>query len=136
MVEADDYQALRSKSKAIITLFPYAVWREKDGHPEMFDTIIHAARASRTPPHRDFMWHHVTKFVSTLFSEASPHAAILASSYITWHQLTDRGDLVQWWAATVSAVPHTEEVAGSVVDTLLQIAYWHELLPYIPVDLW
>jgi len=36
----------------------------------------------------------------------------------------------------VSATPHTEEVARSVVDALLQIAYQKELLPYIPLDIW
>ena len=34
------------------------------------------------------------------------------------------------------AVPHTEDVAQSVVDTLLQIARRDELVWYIPIDLW
>ena len=136
MAEAEDCQPLQIKCKAITTLFSYAVLQERDGKSEMLHTILQAARASKTPGNQNFMWHHVTQFVSTLFSEASPHAAILASPHIPWILLRDRGDLVQWWAATVSEVPHSEDVVRSVVDTLLQIAYWDELLPYIPVDLW
>ena len=133
MVEAEDYHSLQSKRKAISALLPYAVWRERDGQPEMLDVILHAARASRM---FRFMWCHVDQFVSTLFSEASPRAIALVSPYIPWDRLTDRGDLVQWWAETAPAVPHTEEIARSVVDTLLHIASWDELVRHIPVNLW
>ena len=133
MAEAEDYHSLQSKRKAISALLPYAVWRERDGQPEMLDVILHAARASRM---FRFMWCHVDQFVSTLFSEASPRAIALVSPYIPWDRLTDRGDLVQWWAETALAVPHTEEIARSVVDTLLHIASWDELVRHIPVNLW
>ena len=105
MTETEDHRSLRSKRKAITAFLPYAVRQERDGHPEMLDTIFHAVRASKMVL---FMWR---------YAETG-------------------GDLVQWWAATTLAVPHTEDVAQSVVDTLLQIARRDELVWYIPTDLW
>ena len=133
MAEAEDYRPLQSKRKAITALLPYAVWQERDGQPEMLDTILRAVRASRMT---EFMWRHIDQFVSTLFSEASPCAIVLVSPHIRWSWLRGRGDLVQWWVTTTSMVPHAEEVAQSVVDTLLQVSFWDELVRYIPVDLW
>ena len=132
MAEAEDYDLLRSKRKAITTLFPWAVWRERDGQPEMFNMILRATGASRTST---FMWHHVDQFTSTLLSEASPRAIVLASPHILWYQLRDRDDLIRCWVSAASAVPYSEEIAQGVVDMLLQIAsgcgVW-----YIPVNLW
>ena len=134
MVEAEDHLPLESKRKAITALLPHAVWQERDGQPEMLDTILRAARASKM---WSFMWCHVNQFISTLFSGASPRAIILVSPHFYWdRRLEDRGDLVQWWAATASAVPYTEEVAQSMVDALLQIASEDRLVEYIPADLW
>ena len=117
----------------ITTLLPYAVWQERDGQPETLYTIIRAARASRM---RSFTWYRTHYFFSTLLSEASPRAVALVSPYINWWFLRDREDLVQWWAATASAFPYTEEVAQCVVDTLLQIAFFPDLVRYIPIDIW
>ena len=133
MTEAEDYHPLQSKRRAITALLPYAVWRERDGQSEMLDMILCAAKASRM---WRFMWYYVNQFVSTLLSEASPRAIMLTSPHIHWGYLTDREDLVQWWAETVSAVPYTEEVAQGVVDTLLQIASEDRLVRYIPADVW
>ena len=68
----------------------------------------------------------------------SPRAVALAGPYIHWGQgqSVDAQGLVSRWAARISAVPRTEEVAGSVVDTLLQIAANSDLLPFIPPDAW
>ena len=134
MAEAEDHRSLKSKHIAITALLPYAVWQERDGQSEMFDTILHAARASRMLPY--MVWYCVDQFFSTLFSEASPRAIVLASPHIHWGLLTDRGDLVQWWAATASIVPYTDEVAQSVVNTLLHIASEHRLIQHIPADVW
>ena len=133
MAEAEDHRPLRSKRLAITALLPYAVWQERDGQPETFDTIIRAARASRM---WDLVWYRVSLFFSTLLSEASPRAIMLTSPGVHWGYLANRGDLVQWWAATASAVPYTEEVAQGVVDTLLQIASEDRLVRYIPADVW
>ena len=68
----------------------------------------------------------------------SPRAAVLAGPNIHWGrgQPVDAQGLVSKWAAGISVVSHTEEVAGSVVDTLLQIAANPHLRPFIPADAW
>jgi hypothetical protein len=99
----------------------------------MLDAFLRAARASRE---KKFTWHRVGQYSSRLLHEASPRAAVLVFPFIRWDWLADRGDLVQRWAAAVSAVPYTEEVGYSVVDVLLQIASQTALLPHIPVDVW
>ena len=132
MVEAEDRHPLWSKSKAITALLPYAAWRERDGQPEMLDTILWAARASGI---LWFMWRHVDKIVGMLLSESSPRATVLASPHILRYQLRDMEDLVRHWIAAVSAAPDNEEIAQGVVDMLLQIASQGGP-QYIPVDLW
>ena len=133
MAKTGDPHELRSKCKAVTAFLPYAVWQERTGEPLMLDAFLRAAWASGI---MYFTWHRADRFACTLLSEASPRAIVLASPHIPWHLLTDRGDLVQWWAVATSAVPYTEEIAQSVVDTLLQIASRRKLLPYITEDLW
>ena len=133
MAEAENRNPLWYKREAITALLPYAVWEERDGRPEMFNTILHAAGASRRG---EFMWNHITEFISTLFSEASPRAATLASPHLPWNKLTDRQDLVQQWIKMVSVAPHTEELAQGTVDTLLQIASNRDLLQHITPEAW
>ena len=133
MAEAETPDELYSKHKAIITLLPYATWQELSGQPEMLDILLHAIRASKK---LWFGWHHIKQFATSLLSKATPQAIVLVAPHIPWGWLTDRGDLVQQWAAVTSMVPYTEEVAQSVVDTLLQIAFERELLPHIPVNTW
>jgi hypothetical protein len=133
MVDRKDRGALRSKRKAITVLLPYAIRQERDGQPEMLDTFLHAVGAAME---WEFMWHRVGHYASGLLHEASPRALILVLPHIRWDLRTNRGDLVRLWATAVSVVPDTEEVASSVVDTLLQIASQHDLLPHIPADIW
>ena len=133
MAEAQDVKELCSKRKAITTLLPYATWQELKGQPEMLNILLHAARASKK---LEFGWYQINLFASALFSKATPHAIVLVSPHIPWRFLWDRGDLVQQWAAATSTVPHTEEVAQSVVDTLLHIACQRGLLPHITADVW
>ena len=133
MAEAGDCGPLRSKRKAITTLLPYAVWRERDGHPEMLDTVLHAIRASRMS---EFAWCHVSQSVNALLSGASPRAILLVSPHVPWSRLRYRGDLVQRWTAAASTIPHTEEVSRSAVGALLQIASDDLLSPYITADIW
>jgi hypothetical protein len=82
------------------------------------------------------MWHHAGEYLSGLLYEASPRAIVLVLQCIRRDRLTDREDLIQRWGAAASAVTYTEEIAQSVVDTLLQIASEEELLPYIPANVW
>ena len=133
MVKSRDRRPLQSKRKAITALLPYAIWQERDGQPEMFDTFIHVAR---TPKDWGFTWHHVGQYVSGLLHEASPRAIVLVLPHIQRNWLTDGGDLIQRWVAAVSAVPPTKGVSQSIIDTLLQIASKEKLLPYIPINIW
>ena len=133
MADIEYYQLIQSKRKAINALLPYAVRQEKDGQPEMFNAFLHVARASRR---LKFKWDRVRQYTRTLLSSASPHALTLASPHIHWDFFMDGGDLVQQWAVACSAVPYTEEVAQSVVNTLLQIASQDASLPHIPTDIW
>ena len=133
MAEAGDLDQLRSKRKAITTFLPHAVRQEMSGQPEMLDAFLHAARASRM---LQFRWPRAEQSANVILSKATPRAIVHASSHIPWSWLKDGGDLVRRWGVATSAVPYTEEVAKSVVDTLLQIAYKSELLPHIPVDAW
>ena len=132
MAEAEDRRPLWFKRKAITALLPCAVWRERNGQPEMFDTVLHAIRASKT---LRFMWSPANRFVSTLLSEASPRAIVLASPHINWHELGDMGDLVRYWTVAASAVPYSEEIAQGVVDMLLLVIAEGGQRS-IPADLW
>jgi hypothetical protein len=82
------------------------------------------------------MWHHAGQYLCGLLHEASPRATVLVLPYIRWDWLTDREDLIRRWATAASAIPCTEEIAQSVVDTLLQIASEEELLSSIPLNVW
>ena len=99
----------------------------------MFDAFLHTASASGE---RLLAWGRIKPAVVKLLSEASPRVIVLASPYIRWSRLWDRGDLVERWATATSAVPYTEDVGQSVVDVLLQIASVDQLVPSIPVDIW
>ena len=133
MIAAGDLDKLWSKRKAITAFLPYAVWQERDGGPEMLDTFLHAARASKS---QLFTWLCVWQFADMLLSKASPHAIVLVSCHILWIQLAGRGDLVKLWAAATSGVPSTEDLVLSVVDALLQIASRPDLSPHIPTAVW
>jgi hypothetical protein len=133
IVKGDQHYWLQYNRKAITVLLPYAIRQERDGKPMMLNTILSAVRASKE---WEFVWHRVGHYASGLLRGASPRAIVLVLPHIRWDRLVDRGDLVQLWATAVSAVPDTEEVASSVVDTLLQIASQRDLLPYIPADIW
>ena len=74
-----------------------------------------------------------------MFIYASPRAAVLAGPYARWQRESsnvDAEDLISKWAAAISVVPRTKEIAGSVVDALLQISANPHLRPSIPADLW
>jgi len=133
MVEDKDWRPIKAKRKAITALLPYALQEERDGQPEMFDTFIQAVRASKD---RDFTWHWIRQYASSIPHETSPRAILLILPCIRWGRLTAREDLIQRWAVAASEVRCTEEVAQSVVNTLLQIASQEELIPYIPADAW
>ena len=132
MAKAEDLGKLCSKYRAVCTLLPYAVQQERDGQPEMLNTFLHAARASGI---LWFRWERVSQFASVIFSKATPHAITLISLYMFQDLLSDE-DLAQMWAAATSTVQYSEEVAQSVVDTLLRLAYQPEGIQPITVNIW
>ena len=117
--------------KAISTLFPYVVRRERRGNSEMLDAFLDATRVSKR-----FMWTHIGPYIPILFDEASPRAIVLLSPYVDWRHVEDRGNPVSQWASAVSTVPYTNKFCRSVVDALLHIASDRSMLPRIPVSIW
>ena len=137
MVAAGDRDLILSKRKAISTLFPYAICLERDGEHGMAKAISRVAEASSSSK---FIWHRIGHYISKLF-EKPPSASlnwaiVLASPQVPWDgKLHDKHTIARW-AAAVSAIRHTEEVAQCVVDALLRIAHIDSLRSGIPTDLW
>jgi len=132
MAQIGGLDQIKSKRKAIIALLPYAVRRERVLDHRMSDAF---SRVARVPNVGTFM----AQPIATLLSEAGPDypnwLVTLTSPYAHWG-LGSNTNTVTRWAKAVLAVPYTEEVGQSVVDTLLQIAYVDWLRPSIPVDVW
>jgi len=156
MTKGASRNSIRLKHKAITTLFPYAVWRERDDQLELLGTLLHLYGAmvwrgqheflGLLPPHvaasnrRAFMWRRIEPIVATLLGEESPgslkQAIILASPYLPWKDFASNIQLIQLWAVAASKVPYTNDIGQSVVNTLFRIA--NDPSPYlrIPVGMW
>jgi hypothetical protein len=132
VVNDRDHGSLQSKRKAITALLPYAVRQERYRRPEMLDLYL---RAAKTSNEWEFTWRCIRGRTGWL-RNASPRALVLVSPYIRWDWSKRKEGLILRWAEATSTAPSTEEVARSVVDTLLQIASKEELLPYIPIHVW
>ena len=131
-----DHHLMRREAEVIGLLFWYAVQRERCGDADLFDAILNLAKRELDEwRSHERLWH---LSASKMFAYASPRAAILAGPYIHWGQgrSVDAEDLISRWVAAISAVPYTEEVSESVVDTLLRIAANCDLRPFIPPDIW
>ena len=124
---------VKSKSKAITALFPYAVRLERGGQCGMIDALLGSARASGSTMHP---WYAIRPFIPALLNRASPRTVVLMSPYLPWHQELRDENMVAKWAVAASEIPETEEVVQSVVDTLLHIASVDSLRRQIPVDTW
>jgi hypothetical protein len=124
---------LRSKSEVIHLLFWYTV---RQGQCRDFDAILRLAKRGfdGLSSHE----HPLRLSALEMCTHASPWAVVLAGPYIDWEQErpVDAQDLISKWMVAISVAPRTEEVAGSVVDTLLQIAANRDLRPSIPADAW
>jgi len=137
MVEATDMRSttIRSKRKALTALLPYVVLQVKEGEHEMFDVFLRVIRSSERI---GLMWFHMEPLLSALLDEKTPavlkRVVILTSPYIPWWQFENGGQLIQLWEEASSAIPYTNDVGQSVVDTLLQIAYLGS--PTIPASMW
>ena len=131
MARSKDPNKIVTKRKAVITLFRYAFWRERNGD----DRMVHALMGFvRVPNLGAFM----AQPIATLLAEADPDfknqlMTLLSPSAGSSPANADKNTVTRW-AAAVLAVPYTEEVSQSVVDTLSQIASYDDLLPRIPVD--
>lgn len=108
----------------------------------MIDVILRAAKSSNSKSSNTgkFMWHQVALYISRLFEKQSPtslnRVITLVSPYAPWEGTLNSTIAVTRWAAATSAIPYTEEVGQSVVDTLFQIAYIDFLRPHIPLNIW
>jgi len=86
------------------------------------------------------MWRCIRPLIATLLNKEShvslKQAVILASPHLRWRDFLNNKEFVKLLVAAASAVPYTEEVGMSVVDTLLQIASNDSLRSSIPLDVW
>jgi len=126
----------RPNPEVIHLLFWYAVRQERGGDTGLFDAILNLTEwitAQLSSFHE--LWH---LSASKMCTYGSLRAAVLAGPNIYWEQgqSMDNQGLISKWAAGISVSPHTEEVAGRVVDTLFRIAAIPHLLPFIPADAW
>ena len=132
MAQVKDREQIKSKRKALIALFPYAVrWEGGRGH-RMFDAYFDIFMI---PEAREL----VAEPIVRLLDEASPDSPnwvmTLMLPYADWGSLC-HPNIVAGWARAALAVPYTDNVGQNMVDTLLQIASDHSLLPFIPVNVW
>jgi len=132
MARVEHLDRIKSKRKAIIALFPYAVRWERDGDHRMVDALLGVVRVPKVGP---FM----AQPIATLLGGAGPdfpsRFVTLMSPYADWGPESNTKTVTRWAAAALE-VPYTEETGQSVVDTLLQIASIDPLTPHIPVDIW
>ena len=138
MIEAVDPHPIFSKYKAISTIVPFAVSLEQGGRQSVFDVTFRAIRAS---PTQRFPWGRAKPYTATLFEKSSPpslnRVIVLMLPHVSPSIFGDSSEnAVARWTVAVLAVPHTEEVAQSVVDGTLQIASIDSLRRLIPISVW
>ena len=135
--DPDSKELILAKRKAISALLPYAISLERGGDQTMTDAVLRVARASRS---RKVVWNRILPYVTALFSEPVPspldRLITLLSPYLLWNRMANPEGFVSRWAAAALATPYTEQVGQSVVDVLLQIAFFYHLRPHIPRDVW
>jgi len=132
MARAKDPDQVKSKSKALVALFPYAVRWERGGGRRMVDAyfdIFMVPEARRL----------VAEKIVLRLDEASPNSpnwvVTLMLPYAEWRSRCNP-NIVTGWAGAALAVQYTEKVGQNVVDALLRIASDSSLQPFIPVDIW
>jgi len=124
------------QAEAVRVLFWYAVHQERCGDTRFFDAIVRLAGKQSNPnPLRELLW---PLGVSKMSTQASPRAITLVTPHLglATEPISATQDLISEWLAAVSVAPRTEEVARSVVVTLLQIAANGDLWLSIPADVW
>jgi len=132
-----DYQVPDwQQAEAIRVPFWYAVHQERCGDASFFDAIVRlAGKQSNRNTLRKLL---LPLGVSKMFTHASPRAIIHVTPHLglATEPISATQDLISEWLAAVSVTPRTEEVARSVVITLLQIAVNGDLWLSIPADVW
>jgi len=136
MVGTNDLASIYSKRKAIAAFFLYTVQQGKDGGHEMLNMFLHLAKASIWPnPTQAHIEQPPTAVLPNGESPVSMRTIfIILPPHLPWEELANNQHLVQFWTSATSAVPCTDEIAQSVVSTLLQIADHTSL--QLPVDTW
>ena len=138
MIEAADPHAIATKRKAISTIIIFAISLERNGQQEMLDLAVRALRWA--PRWERVLWRKASQHTDKLFEESSSpsmnRVIALISPYRYWSSFSKGEKQVGRWATAVLAVPYTEEVGRSVVDTTLQIASEDSLRRHIPIGVW
>jgi len=136
MVDTNNPASIYSKRKAIAAFILYTVQQGQDGEHEMPNVFLHLAKATKQP--NPTQVHTEQPPAPVLPNGESPVSMktvfILLSPHLPWKELANSQHLVQLWTSAISAVPYTDEIAQSVVDTLLQIAANTSL--QLPTDVW
>jgi len=106
---------------------------------QTFSTQSYASKSGHSTSRSN--WDRFTRHLSAseMFIYASPRAAVLAGPYAHWQRESsdvDVEDLISKWVTAIPTAPYTEEVAGSVIGALLQIAANRRSRLFIPADLW
>ena len=137
MVEASDRDTIISKRKAIYAAFPYAIYLVRGEKRAMLDVILSALAA---PTSLRFAWEPIRPYITSLFDEPNnlslDRVITLVSPYIRWGEWQNSEQMVDRWVSALTAVGDTKGIGQSVVDALLQIAYFDQLRPHITVDVW
>ena len=137
MVGSVDRNRIRSKRKAIIALFPYAVRLGQSGKQRMVDMSLRAVMVLYS---EEYIWRRAKPLIMKSLNTQSPPSLdwliTLASPHVSWHDEPYDGEMVARWAAAASALPYTEEVGQSAVGVLLHIASVNILQPHIPTGIW
>ena len=137
LADTRDRRALLHKHKAINALFPYAVQQRRNKESAILDVLSDAAKISCCARPS---WDHIQPFLDKLFDGtsqvSSKRTLMLASPCMPWGSRNFREDRARVWAVTASTVPKEEEIAPSVVITLLQIAFGELLPPHLYGDAW
>ena len=137
LANVHDQNALLRKRKAISALFPYLEWQERDQEYPILDLFWRVVTITQPI---QFLWSHVGSSMKILLGStghvSSNRALMLLSPYMPWGERDFGEDRARIWAAAVSTVPKEEEIAPSVVDTLLQIASLGLLPPDLHSGTW
>lgn len=139
-VAAQDPDTILSKYKAITTLFPYAARRGQEGDPQLLEGFLSAVRYFPCTSQwtRQFIRPVIPRLLGGGSSITLKRAAILALPHLelSWLDSTDICSFIDLWISAADALGDVEGVCSSVVDVLLQMAFFHTVRPHITPEAW